>query len=98
MNIDFSDIAETELDDAFTYYEDIYQGLGKRFILEVESTVNRVKQNPMAWQKSGKYTHRCLLNRFPYSIIYQIRSNLILIVAVACNHQKPNYWIERIEN
>lgn len=98
MNIEFLDIAEIELDDAFTYYEDIYQGLGKRFILEVESTINRVKQNPMAWQKSGKYTHRCLLNRFPYSIIYQIRCNLILIVAVACNHQKPNYWIERIEN
>ncbi|MFQ3249484.1 MAG: hypothetical protein ACI9O6_001292 [Glaciecola sp.] len=51
MNIEFLDIAETELDDIFTYYEDIYQGLGKRIILEVESTVNRVKQNPMAWQK-----------------------------------------------
>ena len=98
MNIEFLDIAETELDDAFAYYEDIYQGLGKRFILEVESTINRVKQNPVARQKAGKFTHRCLLNRFPYSIIYQIRSNLILIVAVACNHQKPNYWIERIGN
>ena len=40
MNIEFLDIAVTELDDAFTYYEDIDQGLGKRFILEVESTIN----------------------------------------------------------
>jgi plasmid stabilization system protein ParE len=98
MNIEFLDIAEVELDDAFTYYEEIYQGLGRRFILEVESTINRVQQNPMAWQKSGKHTHRCLRNRFPYSIIYQIRSNLILIVSVACNHQRPNYWVDRIES
>lgn len=98
MNIEFLDIAEIELDDAFRYYEDIYQGLGKRFVLEIESTINRVKQTPMAWQKSSEYTHRCLLNRFPYSIIYQVRSDFLLIVAVACNHQKPNYWIERIEN
>jgi hypothetical protein len=77
MNIEFLDIAEVELDDAIAYYEEIYQGLGKRFILEIESTINRIQQNPMAWKKFSEYTHRCLLNRFPYSIIYQIRSNLI---------------------
>jgi hypothetical protein len=98
MKTEILDIAELELDEAFKYYEDIYQGLGKRFIEEFESTLHRVKINPMAWQRSGKYTHRCLLNRFPYSIVYQVRPETILIIAVSCNHQKPNYWIERIEN
>ncbi|MFT5544146.1 MAG: hypothetical protein ACI96N_003365 [Arenicella sp.] len=31
MNIDFLDLAEAELDDAFEYYEDIQKGLGGRF-------------------------------------------------------------------
>ena len=98
MNIEFLEIAEIELNDAYRYYEEIHKGLGKRFILEVETTINRVKQNPIAWQKASKYTHRCLLNRFPYSIIYQIRHELILIVAVSCYHQKPNYWVARTES
>ena len=98
MNIEFLDVAETELDDAFEYYDDIYAGLGNRFIEELESTLTRIKANPMAWQQAGLFTHRCLLHRFPYSVIYQIRSDFILVVAIACTHQKPNYWIERLEN
>ena len=98
MKIEFLDIAEAELDDAFEYYDEIYKGLGTRFIEEIETALARVKVTPMAWQKSSHYTHRCLLNRFPYSIVYQIRNDLILVVAIACTHQKPNYWIDRIEN
>lgn len=98
MRIEFLDLAEIELDDAFVYYDEIYKGLGARFIDEIETALNRVKTNPMTWQKCSEYTHRCLLNRFPYSIVYQIRNDSILVVAIACNHQKPNYWIERSEN
>jgi plasmid stabilization system protein ParE len=98
MKIEFLDIAASELDDAFEYYEEIYQGLGRRFVEELELTLTRIESNPMAWQKAGVLTHRCLLHRFPYSIIYQIRNDFILVVAVACTHQEPNYWIERVEN
>jgi plasmid stabilization system protein ParE len=98
MNIDFLDLAEAELDDAFEYYEDIQKGLGCRFIVELKSTLSRVQHNPEAWQKFGQRTHRCLLNRFSYAVIYQIRVDLILIVAIACNHQEPNYWVNRVNN
>ena len=98
MNIEFLEIAVAELDDAFEYYEEIYQGLGNRFIEELELTLTRIKVNPMAWQKAGSLTHRCLLHRFPYSVIYQIRNDSILVVAIACTHQKPNCWIGRLES
>lgn len=98
MNIEFLDFAEAELDDAFEYYEDIQNGLGSRFITELKSTLSRIQHNPEAWQKFGKRTHRCLLNRFAYSVIYQIREDLILVVAIACNHQEPNYWVNRVNN
>ena len=73
MNIGFLDLAEAELDDAFKYYEYIHKGLGDRFIVELKSTLSRIQHIPEAWQKFGQRTHRCLLNRFPYSVIYQIR-------------------------
>jgi hypothetical protein len=53
MNIEFLDVAETELDDAFEYYDDIYKGLGNRFVEELELTLTRIKANPMAWQQLG---------------------------------------------
>jgi len=95
MNVEFLDITERELDDAFKYYDGIYKGLGLRFIDELESSIERIKLHPTAWQKSSTVTHKCLLNRFPYSIIYQIRGDLLLVVAIASNHQRPNYWANR---
>ena len=72
MNVEFLDIAERELDDAFKYYDGIYKGLGLRFIAELESSIERIKLHPSAWQKASAVTHKCLLNLFPYSIIYKI--------------------------
>ena len=95
MNVEFLDIAERELDDAFKYYDSIYKGLGLRFIAELESSIERIKLHPTAWQKISPFTHKCLLNRFPYSIIYQIRGDLLLVVAIASSHQRPNYWANR---
>ncbi|WP_111639128.1 type II toxin-antitoxin system RelE/ParE family toxin [Marinomonas shanghaiensis] len=95
MNVEFLDIAERELDDAFKYYDGIYKGLGLRFIAELESSIERIKLHPDAWQKASAVTNKCLLNRFPYSIIYQIKGDLLLVVAIASSHQRPNYWANR---
>lgn len=49
MNVEFLNIAERELDDAFEYYESMYQGLGSKFISELESSIERIKLHPSAW-------------------------------------------------
>jgi hypothetical protein len=54
MNVEFLDIAERELDDAFKYYDGIYKGLGLRFIAELESSIERIKLHPDAWQKPAQ--------------------------------------------
>ena len=98
MTIEILDIASKELDDAYEYYENIYSGLGSKFIEEFESCLKRISNNPEAWQAFSQYTRRCLFNKFPFSIIYNIRQDSILIIAIACNHRAPFYWISRMEN
>ncbi len=48
MKVEFLDLAERELDDAFKYYDGIYQGLGLRFIAELESSIERIELHPTA--------------------------------------------------
>jgi hypothetical protein len=50
MKIEFLDLAEAELDDAFEYYDEIYNGLGTRFIEEIETALARVNR-PAADQR-----------------------------------------------
>ena len=96
MRIRFLEIAQIELDDAIEYYNYEIPGLGDAFLTEVLNTLDRIGKYPEAWQPSSKRTRRCQTRRFPYGIMYQIRKDEILVVAIANLHRKPDYWKDRI--
>ena len=96
MKIIFLEIAQIELDDAIQYYNYEVPGLGDAFLNEVLNALDRIGEFPEAWHPCSKRTRRCQTRRFPYGIIYQIREEEILIVAVANLHRKPDYWADRI--
>ena len=96
MRIRFLEIAQIELDDAIEYYNYEVLGLGDAFLTEVLNTLDRIGKYPEAWQPSSKRTRRCQTRRFPYGIMYQIRKDEILVVAIANLHRKPDYWKDRI--
>jgi plasmid stabilization system protein ParE len=98
LKIRFLQPAERELGEAVEYYEAQEPGLGFELFEEVWAAIERIEQYPEAWQPVSPRAHRCQTNRFPYSVIYQVREegDEILIVAVAHLHQKPGYWRNRI--
>ena len=98
MKIEFLQPAAAELYEAIVYYNIQRNGLGLEFAKEVQDTIERIKQNPEAWTtiSTSKQARRCLTNRFPYGIIYQIRKNTILIVAVMHLKRRPQTWQFRL--
>lgn len=72
-------------------------GWGLIFLEEVDAAVQRILGFPDAWTPLSQRTRRCLVNRFPYGVIYQIKTDGILIVAVSHLHREPNYWKNRLE-
>ena len=64
----------------------------------VKRTIERIIQYPEAWFKLSKRTHRCRTNRFPYGIIYQVRAEILLIVAVMHLSREPQTWKSRLRN
>ena len=97
MRIRFLDIAQIELDQAIEYYNYESPGLGDEFLTEVLKVIDRIGEFPEAWHRLSKRTRRCQTRRFPYGIIYQIREEEILVVAVAHLHRRPDYWKERLK-
>ena len=97
MEIIFLPVARVELADAISYYNSQSEGLGYEFAAEVKRTLERIVQYPDAWSKLSKRTHRCRTNRFPYGIIYQIRKEILLIVAVMHLSREPETWKSRLE-
>jgi hypothetical protein len=95
MRFYFHEDAETEFDKAVEYYEDIQPGLGLEFSREVYGAIKRVLQFPEAWSSNSKNTRRCLVNRFPFGVIYQLKSGMVRIIAVADLRRRTGYWLNR---
>lgn len=95
--VDFHELAEKELIDSRDYYDSLIFGLGKKFILEVEHIVNRIKNNPLAFPLYFNNYRKALLRKFPYSIIYKDDGSRVFILAVAHQKRKPKYYTDRIK-
>lgn len=96
-SISFLESAEQELFDTVLYYNKQAPGLGFEFASEVQKAIERILRYPKAWIKLSKNTRKCRCNRFPYSIVYSILKNSIIIIAVMHTKRKPNYWSDRID-
>lgn len=96
MRFYFHEHAEAEFDRVVEYYEDCRRGLGIEFAQEVNATIARIIRHPEAWFPMSKNTRRCLVNRFPFGVIYQLKSDTILIISVADLRRRPDYWLYRV--
>lgn len=96
MKFYFHPEAEAEFDISVKYYEQCQPRLGLEFAEEVYATIGRIIQYPAAWSALSKDSRRCLVNRFPYGVIYQIKSRILRIIAVAHLNRRPGYWKERL--
>lgn len=89
--------SDKELDDAIDYYNDQLSGLGSQFFQELMNAIEVIQKFPNAWKKVGQNTHKLLLTRFPYLVLYIPEKDKILISAIAHQHRRPEYYIERIK-
>ncbi len=97
MKVAFLPLAQSELDDAFAWYEDQAVGLGYEFLDELDKSLRLIASFPKLQPLVGKQVRRCLINRFPYGIFFGVSTETIIVVAVAHLKRKPAYWIERVD-
>jgi hypothetical protein len=97
MKLLFHPEAETELFAAIEYYEQCAEGLGYDFSIEIHSTLQNIVAHPSAWPTLEEDVRRCLVNRFPYGVLYSIESDSIFILAVMPLHRLPDCWKSRQE-
>ncbi len=95
LKIVFSEYAKLEVEDAVTFYQLQLKGLGGVFREEVKKAVIRLATYPLAWPVERGEIRKCLLHKFPYKVLYSVEEDHIFIIAIAHQHQKPNYWADR---
>lgn len=80
------------------YYDAKSLELGDGFMAEFEASLQRIKESPDRWVQEGKRVRRHEFNRFPFSVIYRVRMDILRIVAVAHHKRRSGYWRRRLKD
>ena len=88
--------AEEEMTEASVFYEAATSGLGAGFLGEVGRVISILREHPELGQPVGHGLRRALLHRFPFSLIYSVEVATLVIVAVAHQRRRPDYWRNRV--
>lgn len=88
----FTSAALAELKQATLNYDEKENGLGQIFLDEIDAAIARILSNPHAWHPLSPRTRRCRTHRFPFGLIYQIRSDEILIISIMDLRRDPTSW------
>lgn len=89
--------AEEEMTEASLFYEAASTGLGNDFLDDVQRIVDSLRVHPHLGHGVDRNLRRMLVHRFPFSLIYSVELDEILIVAVAHHGRRPGYWQGRLE-
>lgn len=65
------------------------------FLAEIDRAVELIAETPERWPPHLHGTHRFLLHRFPYSVVFRHDNETILASAVAHARRRPGYWRHR---
>lgn len=93
--VSFHRLAHREVSEAGEFYQLESPGLGVAFLDEVEFCTQTILQYPEAGQLIVGNIRRRLLRRFPYALLYSIKSDHIRILAVMNLKRRPMYWVGR---
>jgi plasmid stabilization system protein ParE len=86
--------AREEIDSAFEWYYQRSPEAAGGFLAEVTTSLAQIVSHPQLYP--ALYGHYRILTGFPYSIIFQEKEEMILIIAVAHAKRRFGYWRRRI--
>jgi hypothetical protein len=97
MKLRFFEEASDEFSEAVKYYNDERPGLGFEFALEIKKSLSRIKKYPDSWPELTTEIRRCIVNRFPFAILFSNIDNIIFVIALMHMKRKPGYWKNRMK-
>jgi plasmid stabilization system protein ParE len=89
--------AETDLAEAYQWYEQQVRDLGGEFLLCVDAVMAAIERDPQIYPVVYKgIIRRALMRRFPYCVFFVEGERSVSIIAVAHAKRNPRVWQDRV--
>ena len=90
--IRFDPAAQRELNEAANFYDAEDPGLGGAFLDAIERAINQMQAFPESSPISLAPVRTMVLSAFPFSVIYWVTDDAVIVLAVAHHNCQPGYW------
>jgi plasmid stabilization system protein ParE len=87
--------AEADALEAFQWYNEQVRGLGQEFLTEIDNALESILAHPEVNRKIYREYRRGLVRRFPYSIFYSMRGELVVVFGIFHAARNPRVWRRR---
>ena len=95
VDVEFHPEARSEYLAALAWYHDRSPRTAARFEAEFDRLSDLRARQPESFPRYDDDHRFTVLNRFPYSIVYEIRQQQVFVVAVPHSSQPPGYLMGR---
>jgi len=82
--------ARHEILEAWEWYEDRQQGLGDRFITQVNLKIQQITKTPDRYPEKKRSFREAKIGVFPYLLIYKIANRKKMITIISVFHMSRN--------
>jgi plasmid stabilization system protein ParE len=91
----FRAVADAELPQSAEWYERQQDGLGLRFIDQVQKVLDNILESPERYPVALRDVREAIVSKFPYAVYYRVKSDRVVILAVFHCSRDPAQWQSR---
>lgn len=92
MKLEYHPATVTDLNRAIDFYNSLHPGLGVECRAEVYGAINRIRESPTRYRIVEGEVRRCLVRRFPFSILYRvIGADVVRVLVIRHHRQRPGF-------
>ena len=86
-----------EVEEAFEYYAERSRRAAENFREALDDVVGSVADNGEAYPIFDEDARRCLLEKYPFGVLYTLDDEYAAIIVVMHTSRRPGYWKERLK-
>lgn len=96
MRVKLHPEARADLKEAKAFYRHRSPLAAVAFAQAIDAAIARIAEAPLRYPIGEHDTHEHVLPwRFPYTVVYRLRDNLVIVIAVAHHSREAGYWQNR---
>jgi len=96
FNLEISDAAEFDILEGFLWYQEQKPGLGDKFLVALDESFIKIVTHPKYYHSVRTGVRAYTIKRFPYSVIYHVKSGTVEVLAVFHKYRNPSDWHNRV--